>query len=393
MPFVLTTAVKKMLGMTKPKKVIQGSTSSGKTYGIIPILYDRALEKPRTKITIVAETLPAVREGALDIFVNFMMDEGRWNDERWNASSLTYTCGNGSRLQFKSFDSVGKAKASGKRDIVFLNEANHIDYEIADALIVRSEEVWMDFNADMEFWAHTEILTHDDSEFLKLTFEDNEAIPQATLNELLKRKAKAEAEERSGNLGYWWNWWQVYGLGEIGRLLESVYSRWEILDKKPERFTQFVYGLDFGYEHPTALTRIWFWENERFVEEVIYQNGLTSAPLVDKMKKLGVEDSIEILADHARPEMIEDLSNAGFYVLKANKSVEAGINYTNECVVYVHKDSVNIQRENRLYKRKVVNGRVQEDIVKRDDDAMDSIRYANLYIKENYSSNSAYLTL
>ena len=197
MPFEVTTAVRKMLEMTARKKVIQGSTSSGKTYGIIPILYDKGLYLPRQKITVVAETLPAVKEGSLDIFQNFMQDEHRWKDSNWNASSLTYTLHNKSRIQFKSFDSVGKAKASGKRDILFINEANHISYNIADALMIRSKETWLDFNADSEFWAHTEVLREPNSEFLKLTFEDNEAIPQETLEDLLIKRDKAMREDQA----------------------------------------------------------------------------------------------------------------------------------------------------------------------------------------------------
>lgn len=394
MPFEVTTAVQKMLALEKPTKVIQGSTSSGKTYGIVPIFYDKCLAAPGTKATIVAETLPAVREGAMDIFINFMQDENRWRDDQWNASTLTYTCSNGSRLQFKSFDSIGKAKASGKRNLLFLNEANHINYEIADALIARTtEEVWLDFNADMEFWAHTELINEPDCDFLKLTFEDNEALPEKTHAYLMKRKAKAEAEERSGNKGYHWNWWQVYGRGEIGSLLEAVYPRWDILDHKPERFQQYVYGLDFGYQHPTALIRVWWHEDELFVEEVIYKTGLTSQPTIDEMNKREVEKHIEILCDHARPEMIADITEAGFYTLNANKNVNKGINFVNEMKVYIHKDSLNIIRENGLYKRKKVNGVVTEDIKKENDDAMDAIRYAAVYIKENYYTDSAYETL
>jgi phage terminase large subunit len=390
MPFQLTTAVKKMLRMTGNKKVIQGSTSSGKTYGIIPILYDKALSKPRTKITVVAETLPALKDGCIDIFKNFMMDEGRWNDSQWNGTDMVYKALNGSTMQFKSFDSVGKAKAAGKRDILFLNEANHIDYGIADALIIRSNEVWMDFNADMEFWAHTEILTQPDSEFLKLTYLDNEGIPDAVLNNLMQRKAKAEAEERNGTKGYWWNWWQVYGLGEVGMLQEAVYPRWEILSERPERFTRFIYGLDFGFQHPTALVKVWFWEDELFLEEVIYKSGLTSNALIDEMRKKEVSREVEIMCDYARPEMIEDLDNAGFYVLKADKSVEAGINFLNQMKVYVHADSINIQRENRLYKRKVMNGIISEQIDKKNDDAMDAARYAAMEIKSAFYGGSAY---
>jgi len=390
MAFQVTTAVRKMLALGGTKKVIQGSTSSGKTYGIIPILIDKCLTRARLKCTVVAETFPALKDGAIDIFKNFMADEGRWSDSQWNGTDFQYTFKNGSKLQFKSFDSVGKAKASGKRDILFINEANHVDWAIADALIIRSNEVWLDFNADMEFWAHTEILTQPDATFLKLTYLDNEGIPDAVLSNLMQRKEKAEAEERSGVLGYWWNWWQVYGLGEIGRLQEAVYPRWEVVDEKPERFTRFIYGLDFGFQHPSALTRVWFWEDELFVEEVIYESGLTSSQLIQRMKSKGVETSIEIMCDYARPEMINDLADAGFYVLNADKSVEKGINFINEMRVLVHKDSVNIQRENRLYKRKTINGQITEHIDKKNDDAMDAIRYAGAEIKEIHYSGATY---
>jgi phage terminase large subunit len=380
MSFEVTTALRKMLALKQPKKIIQGSTSSGKTYGIVPILYDKALATPRIKITIVAETLTAVKEGALDIFMRFMMDEGRWNDSQWNASSLIYTCRNGSKLQFKSFDSVGKAKASGKRQILFLNEANHIDFEIADALMIRSEEVWMDFNADMEFWAHTEVMTQPGVDFLKLTYEDNEAIPQATLNDLMHKKSKAEKEERAGIKGYWWNWWQVYGLGEIGQLQESVLPIWEQIDKKPERFQRFCYGIDFGFVHPTALIRVWYFEDEVYLEEVIYQPGLTSATLVDKMREKEIEHDVEIIADHARPEMIQELRTSGYYVLNADKSVKKGLDWLKQKTVYVHSDSINIIRENRKYKYRKIHGHVTEEVSKVDDDAIDAIRYANTWI-------------
>lgn len=389
----MTTAVRKMLRMKGNKKVVQGSTSSGKTYGIIPIIADKCIANPRYKATVTAETLPALKDGAIDIFKNFMHDENRWSDHQWNATDLIYTFRNGSRIQFKSFDSVGKAKAAGKRQLLFINEANHVPYGIADALIIRSDEIWMDFNADMEFWAHTEILPQPDASFLKLTYKDNECIPPSVYSELMTRKAKAEAEDKTGNRGYWWNWWQVYGLGEIGSLQEAVYPRWEVLHKKPERFTQFVYGLDFGYQHPTALVKVWFWEDELFIEEVLYMSGLTSGQLVEQMNKRGVDKTVEILADHARPEMIADLQDAGFYVLPADKAVEKGINFINEQKVFVHRDAVNVQTENRKYKRKVVNGAITEAIDKKHDDAMDAIRYAGTYIKDNYSKGSGYMVM
>jgi phage terminase large subunit len=379
--FELTTAVKKMLRMKARKKVIQGSTSSGKTYGIIPILYDKALETPRIKITITAETLSSLKDGAIDILKKFLMDEGRWVDDRWNATDNIYTTGNGSKLQFKTFDSAGKAKAAGKRDILFINEANHVDYEIADALMIRSQEVWLDFNADTEFWAHTEVLKSPDSEFLKLTYLDNEAIPESTLRDLLEKKKKAEQEEAAGVKGYFWNWWQVYGLGEIGQRQELVYPPFETLPEKPERFTRYVYGLDFGYQHPTSLVRVWFWEDEIYLEEVIYKPLLTSAMLIEQMEAKGVSKEVEIIADNSRPEMIQELMGAGFYVLKSSKGVEKGINGVRKRKVYVYEGAVNILTENKKYRYKRINGHLTDDIAKVDDDAMDAIQYAVTYIE------------
>jgi phage terminase large subunit len=383
MAFEVTTAVKKMVRMTARKKVIQGSTSSGKTYGIIPIIYDQCLARERIKATVTAETLPSLKDGAIEIFKKFMMDEGRWKDERWNATDNIYTCGNKSKIQFKTFDSVGKAKAAGKRQILFINEANHLDYEIADALMIRSEEVWLDFNADQEFWAHTEVLTSPDSEFLKLTYEDNEAIPEATLADLMEKKRRAELEEKAGVKGYYWNWWQVYGLGEVGQRQELVYPIWEVLKEKPERFTKFVYGMDFGYQHPTALIKVWYWEDEIYLEEVVYQPLLTSVELISKMKERGVDTTVEIIADNSRPEMINEIMNAGYYIMKSTKGVKDGLTNVRKRKVYVSENALNIQKENKLYKYKKINGVLTDAIDKINDDAMDAIQYACTYLEQN----------
>ena len=105
--FEMTTAVKKMLRMSGRKKVIQGATSSGKTYGIIPILADKCIATPRLKCTVVAESIPAVKDGAVQIFQDFMHNEGRWNDNQWIGNPMQYTFLNGSVIQFKSFDTYG----------------------------------------------------------------------------------------------------------------------------------------------------------------------------------------------------------------------------------------------------------------------------------------------
>lgn len=386
MAFIVTTAVRKMLAMKARKKVIQGSTSSGKTYGIIPILYDRLLMHKelgeKCRITVTAETLPVLKSGAIQILQDFLMDEHRWVDENWNATDFVYRLSRQVFIEFKTYDSVGKAKGGGKREILFINEANHVNYEIADALMTRTvKEVWLDFNADEEFWAHTQVLTSPSSEFLKLTYEDNEGIPAETYEDLMDKKRRADLEEKAGVRGYYWNWWQVYGLGEIGQRQELVYPPWEVLKSKPERFQDFVYGIDFGFQHPTALVKVWYFEDQIFIEEEIFAPLMTSENLINKMNDKGISKEIPIIADYARPEMIQELRNHGYYVLNADKSVEKGLKEVRKRTVYVHEEALNVIRENKKYAYKKVNGILTDQIKKINDDAMDAIRYAVVWIE------------
>lgn len=366
--------------MKARKKVVQGATSSGKTYGIIPIIYDKCIATPRIKATVVAETLPAVKEGAVDIFKNFMMDEGRWDESRWNATELTYTSLNGSKLQFKSFDSVGKAKSSGKRNILFLNEANHIPYPIADALMIRSEEVWIDFNADSEFWAHTEVLTQPNSEFLKLTYKDNEAIPLATLEDMLNRKRRAEEEDAKGERGYWWNWWQVYGLGEIGNLQGCIFNNWKTVKEIPAHAKIIGYGLDYGYSNdPTALTAIYYADGEYYLDELIYRTGLLNKMISDEMIRCGVDKYTTITADSAELKSNEELRTYGWRIRDAKKgadSIRFGIGVMLELKLNITERSLNIINEFRKYIWSVDrNGKGTNKPIDDFNHAIDGIRY------------------
>ena len=126
---------------------------------------------------------------------------------------------------------------------------------------------------------------------------------------------------------------------------------------------------------------MWYCEHDLFVEELIYKSNLTSGGLLAEMERLEIEKDVEIMCDYSRPEMIQDLINAGYYALKANKSVDDGLSFINECNVTVSASAINIIEENKKYKRKKINGVVTEGVVKMNDDAMDAIRYAGMEIK------------
>jgi len=340
--FKRTTAINKMLKMTSRKKVIQGGTSAGKTYGIIPILIDKATKTARLKISVVAETLPAVKEGALDIFKNVMFDTGRWVESNWNASSLTYTFTNGTRIQFKSFDSVGKAKSSGKRDILFLNEANHIPFEIADALMIRSKETWIDFNPDNEFWVHKETLKEHNSEFLLLTYKDNEACPIETIEDLQIKIKKAETST------YWANWCKVYIDGEIGSLEGVIFNNWQTIDTMPADARLLGYGLDFGYTNdPTSIIEVYKWNDKRILNEICYQKELSNSQIA----KL-IETRLPCYCDSAEPKSIAELKRLGvnaYPVTKGADSINFGISLIQENDYLVTYKSINLIMELRKY--------------------------------------------
>lgn len=368
--FKRTTAINKMLKMTARKKVIQGGTSAGKTYGIIPILIDKAIKNQRIKITVVAETLPAVKEGALDIFKQVMYDTNRWIEDNWNASSLTYTFGSGSRMQFKSYDSVGKAKSSGKRDILFLNEANHIAFDIADALMIRSKETWIDFNPDNEFWVHTEVLPEPNSEFLLLTYYDNEACPNETIEDLELKKQKALTSE------YWANWCRVYIDGEIGNLEGVIFNNWKPIDDLPKEARLLGYGLDFGYSNdPTSIVEVYLYNGQRILNEICYQKGLSNSQISKY-----ITTKLPCYCDSAEPKSIDELKTYGvkaYAVTKGSDSINFGIQVMQEQDYLVTSKSVNLIKELRKYawdKDKKTNEKLNKPIDNYNH-AIDAVRY------------------
>ena len=405
--FIKTTAIKRLIAMKARKKVVQGGTSSGKTYGIIPVLIDRAAKKERLKITVVAETLPAVREGALDIFKSVMADTFRWHESRWNASSLTYTFANGSRIQFKSFDTVGKAKGSGKRDILFINEANHIKYEIADALMIRSKETWIDFNPDEPFWAHTEVLLEPNSEFLLLTYKENEACPEETIEDLEIKMSKAfwnplgnwddkvnGQDNPNIKSNYWANWCRVYVKGEVGTLEGTILQNWKTVDTIPPLAELLGYGVDFGKggADPTTTTAIYYYDGIIYLDEIVYQSALLNSEHVSLLKAAGVNMKLPMYCDNSEPSKIKELVNAGFNAIGNKKeTITYGIEKMQEATLRVTARSLNLIAELRKWKWSDKDRTTPIDAF---NDCIDGIRYffvgkwgANATGKVTYNRN------
>ena len=345
MEFIITTALKKLLRLKKRIKVVRGGTSASKTFSILPILVDRAIKTPNLEISVVSESIPHLRRGALKDFLKIMMSLGRYNDSQFNKSTLKYTFGNNSYIEFFSVDQPDKLRGA-RRNVLYVNECNNVDFDSYYQLAIRtSGEIWLDYNPSSTFWVDREIIGSDDVDFITLTYLDNEALPETIIKEIESAKEKAKTSS------YWANWWQVYGLGQTGSLEGVCIPDWQEIDSLPEEARLLCYGMDWGYSNdPTSLIAMYKYNDGYVFDELVYKKGLLNSDISNTFKSLNVNDIV--YADSAEPKSIAELNSYGHNVLPVSKgrdSIVYGINLINQNKVYVTKRSKNLINELRNY--------------------------------------------
>jgi len=368
-----TTAIKKIRALKKFVKGVQGGTSAGKTFGILPIEIDYCTKHPLTETSIVAESVPHLKRGAMKDFKKIMKESNRWVDSRWNATDFKYTFANGSYIEFFSADNDSKLRGA-RRDRLYMNEANNMTFHAYTELASRTKQsVILDWNPTNEFWFHTELMNDEDVDFLIINYQDNEACPESALNFILKAKEKAETSD------FWSNWYNVYGLGLIGNLEGVVFNNWKQVDNIPTNAKLLGYGMDFGYTNdPTTLTAIYEQDNEYYFDELIYRTGLTNQDIAKLCKEVGVKNEY-IYADSAEPKSIQELKNAGIKITGAEKgadSVMYGIQRMQEKPFNVTKRSTNLIKELRSYTwAKDKSGQTLNKPIDAFNHSIDGIRY------------------
>ena len=276
-----------------------------------------------------------------------MKDTGRYFEDHYNRTNLIYTFSNGSYMEFFAADQSDKLKGA-RRDILYCNEANHITYDAYLQLSIRTrQEIYIDFNPTKRFWAHDEVLHEDDAELIILTYKDNSALDQNTINQFHINIEKAKTSD------YWKNWCKVYIDGEIGSLEGVIFDNWRTIDRIPDEATLIGYGLDFGYTNdPTALIGVWKWNNEYILDEEIYQTGLLNSTISSMMSGLNISKSSEIWADSSEPKSIKEIKNFGWRingVVKGKDSVMWGISLMQQNNLYITSRSKNIIDEFQNY--------------------------------------------
>jgi phage terminase large subunit len=339
---IRTTAIRKILRLRNRIKIIQGGTSAGKTFGILPILISKAAKRPLMEISVVAESIPHLRRGALKDFLSMMKSGFRYVDKRYNKSLLRYDFDNGSYIEFFSADDSSKLRGA-RRDILYINECNNIEFEAYNELAIRTKrEIYLDFNPANEFWVHTELKNEPDTDFVVLTYKDNEALDKGIVKEIEKNRLKGLTSS------YWANWWNVYGLGEMGSLQGVVFSNWKQIDTIPTEARLLGYGVDFGYTaDPTSIVEVYNYNGQRILNEICYQTGLVNTEIAKKLQK-----NIIAYADSAEPKSVEEIRRTGQLIKGVTKgldSVNFGIQIMQSQEYLVTSQSTNLIKELRSY--------------------------------------------
>jgi phage terminase large subunit len=371
-----TPVLNKIMASKKRFVLSVGSSRSSKTYSMLQWILIHCISNPGKGdyISVVRASFPSLRRTVYREFVDLLKEQGMYSEDRHNKTEHTIEIA-GNFVEFFSLGDSQKVRGA-KRDYLYLNECNEIPYEMAQQLFLRTEQrVFMDQNpSDIWHWSF-KMKDKDNVDYIHSTYLDNPFLTKATIDQIEGYKDTDE------------NFYRIYALGLPGFSTTTIYSHWKEYREKDMKvysedgeeqpwYDTYVYGLDVGYGHEMALTKCYFKEDEVWVEEIVYQSGLTSNDLIKLINDLGLNKDTDMWVDAAAPSMIEDLRRAGYNAKSADKKVKEGIDMIKSKKLNIEESSTNLVNEMRKYQWKSKNETIIYEPVKIGDDLVDAMRYA-----------------
>ena len=312
-----------------------GGTRSGKTYAILQWLLVQAIAKDGLNVTIVRKTIPSLKRTVIKDFVDILKSLDIWNENDYNITDRLWSYYN-STIQFISTDDAEKLRGI-KSDILFIDEASEIDEESYFQLSIRTTgRIILAYNPTVSpyHW----LRQMQDCERFVTTYKDNTFLPKELVYAIEELEIKNP------------KYWTIYGKGEFAPNEKAIF-KFDICDEFDAEFVGF--GIDFGFsQDPTALVAVYKSANRLYLEELIYEKGLVTNDIVEKLKKLDISKSEEIWGDSAEPRLIEELYRSGFNikpVVKGKDSIKFGISVMQNYDIWITKNSQNLINEMYSY--------------------------------------------
>ena len=353
--------------------VNQGGTSSGKTYSIMQLLFWYAINDAGCVITVVGQDVPNLKKGAYRDATTIRNGSQQLTTlfPYVNEGERIFKCINGSLIEFTSYKDAQDAK-SGKRDYLFLNEANGIPYEIYWQLAIRTrKKVFLDYNPTARFWVHDKVLGRDGVRLIISDHRKNYFLSQ----EEHDRIEGIEDEQL----------WKVYARGLTGKLEGVIFTEWDIVDALPPvyEWKGDWYGLDFGFTNdPSALEHVIEAHGDLWIDELIYSTGLTNPMIAERAKAEDLNSDKEIVADCAEPKSIRELNGMGLWVSPSPKgadSIVSGLDILKRYRLHFTRRSLGIIDNVRSYSwAKDRDGNRINKPEDRNNHGIDAIRYVAL---------------
>jgi len=350
--------------------VNQGGTRSSKTYSILQLLAYIAQESIEPLIiSVVSQHLPHLKLGAMRDMDNILISLGYVPDDIKNKTDNFYRIGK-SIIEFFGTDNIGKVHGPS-RDILFANEGNYMKYDIFDHLMVRTKKTaFLDFNPNRSFWYHDNIQGKQPHTFIKSTYLDNEYLTPEQIERIEAKRTNPY-------------WWQVYGLGELGKLEGTIFNwQWGDFDNA----LPYIYGLDFGVKDPDAMVKVAIDKGNKklYWKQEIYQNSLSTQQLGQIIRSRGVKQNL-IVADNTGLRTINDLRNEGFNIVPIIKpKIIERIKYIWDYELIIDPGSFDLEKELNTYVWLDKKGEVPID---EDNHLLDAGGYATWYFSPGYSGS------
>jgi len=359
--------------------VLYGGAGSGKSVFAAQKILVRILTEQPHRFLVVRKVARTLRFSVFSLFQDII---AQWNLTplfKVNKSDMTITCMNGNQILFAGLDDVEKLKSIANITGIWIEEASELEQKDFQQLDLRLrgptkhyKQIILTFNPISALhWLKKVFFDFkkDNATIVKSTYKDNKFIDPEYVKVLEDLKNQDET------------YYKIYALGEWGVLGNLVYTNY-VIEEIPlddDRYNAIYYGLDFGYNDPSALIKIGWKDSEIYVLDEIYERHLTNTELI-KLCNEKVDKKRLIVADSAEPDRIQEFKKAGFRIqpcTKGKDSVKFGIDWIKRHKIHIHPSCINTIKEIQTYKyREDKNGNALDEPVDMNNHAMDALRYA-----------------